>query len=117
MYINEQSGTSLHRQCYCMIHYFLISGSRFEDINSGSRFEDINSGSPFVSGSGIHSIYLKFLDICPDASIFRNVNDGTTTVTLPSTIYIGRRIYHTLYVKIYSILLYYISLYFHLDKF
>ena len=95
MYINEQSGTSLHRQCYCMNHYLLISGSRFEDINSGS---------PFVSGSGIHSIYLKFLDICPDASIFRNVDDGTTAVTLPSTIYIGRRVYHTLYVKIYSIL-------------
>ena len=108
MCINEQSGTSLHRQCYCMIHYLLISGSRFEDINSGS---------PFVSGSGIHSIYLKFLDICPDASIFKNDNDGTDEVELPSTIYIGRRIYHTLYVKIYSIMLYYISLYFHLDKF
>ena len=65
----------LHRQCYYMMHYLLISGIHFKVRNSGL---------PFVSGSGIHSMYLTFLDICPDGNIFRYVNYATRAVKLLS---------------------------------
>ena len=95
-------------QCYWMMHCLLISGSRSRVINSESLF---------VSGSGMHSKYLKFLDICSYASIFRYANDYTRAVQLPSTFNIRRRTYHTLYVSLSQyILQYHISLYFDIDK-
>ena len=71
-----------------MIYFlFLIDLSGFKDIK---RLE---------SGSGIGFKYLTFLDVGLQANIFRNVDDGTIAVELPSALNIGRQSFHTLYVR------------------
>ena len=49
-------------------------------------------------GSGMHFKYLRFLDICSQAELFRH--ERTRVVTLPSTFTIGRCSYHNLYVRL-----------------
>ena len=76
-----------------MIYFlFLTDLSRSNDIKSGSRFE---------SGSGIGFKYLTFLEVGLQTNIFRNVDDGTVTVELPSALNIGRQTFHTLYVRFF----------------
>ena len=60
----------------------------------------ISSKSGSVTGSGMDFNYLKFLDICSQANLFRYVNDDTRAVTLPSTLSIGRCTYNNLYVRL-----------------
>ena len=43
--------------------------------------------------------YLTFLDLGSQANTFKNVDDGTITVQLPSTFDIGKNTYHSLYVR------------------
>ena len=42
---------------------------------------------------------MTFLDVGLQANIFRNVDDGTIAVELPSALNIGRQSFHTLYVR------------------
>ena len=43
--------------------------------------------------------YLTFLDLGSQANTFRNVDDGTIAVQLPSPFNIGKNSYYTLYVR------------------
>ena len=52
------------------------------------------------TGSGMGSKYLTFLHLGSQANTFRNVDDGTIAVGLPSAFNIGKNTYHTLYVRI-----------------
>ena len=63
-----------------------------------------------MSGSGIDSMYLKFLDD-KQAKIFRNVDDSSIEVELPSRFIIGRKTYLSLYVRFncYLFMWYHIS--------
>ena len=47
----------------------------------------------------MESKYLTFLDFGSQADIFRNVDDGTRMVQLPSTFSIGIYTFHTLFVR------------------
>ena len=47
----------------------------------------------------MESKYLTFFDLGLQAKIFRNVDDGSRAVELPSPLNIGRQTFHTLYVK------------------
>ena len=60
----------------------------------------IKSKQGSVTGSGMDFKYLKFLDICLEANLYRYVDDGTREVRLPSTLNIGRCTYHNLYVRL-----------------
>ena len=60
---------------------------------------DIKSGSGLESKSGIGFKYLTFLDFGLQTNIFRNVDDGTVAVGLPSALSIGNQSFHTLYVR------------------
>ena len=51
-------------------------------------------------GSGMGLKYLTFIDLGSQANTFRNVDDGTIAVELPSAFNIGKNTYHTLYVRI-----------------
>ena len=51
------------------------------------------------TGSGMGPKYLTFLDLGSQTNTFRNVDDGTIAVGLPSAINIGSNTYHTLYVR------------------
>ena len=51
-----------------------------------------------MSGSGMESKYLKFLDLVLKSSIFRNV-DCTLEVELPTTLQMGGNTFHTLCVR------------------
>ena len=50
------------------------------------------------SGSGF-SKYLTFQDLGLQAKIFRNVDDSSRAVGLPSSLNIGKQSFHTLYVR------------------
>ena len=45
------------------------------------------------------SKYLTFLNLGSQTNTFRNVDDGTIAVQLPSTFNIGKNSYYTLYVR------------------
>ena len=64
-----------------------------------SWFRDIKSGSGLKSGLGLVFNYLTFLDVGFQTKVFRNVDDGTIPVGLPSALNIGRQSFHTLYVR------------------
>ena len=61
----------------------------------------------------MESKYLKFLDLGLQANIFRNVDDRTIDVELPTTLQIGGSTFHTLYVRFSGIIF---SVYFGVDK-
>ena len=73
-----------------LINYLLGSTDIIPGLGSG----DIKSKP------GMHFKYLRFLDICTQAELFRYVNDDTIAVTLPSTLTIGKCSYHNLYVRL-----------------
>ena len=52
----------------------------------------------FVSGSGMESKYLKFLDLGLKSSIFKNVDDRTLEVELPTALQMEGNTFHTLYI-------------------
>ena len=69
------------------------------------------------TGSGMGSKYLTFLDLGLQAHIFRNIDDGTIAVELPSTFYIGKHTFHNLNVRFSQYLLqHHIRFYFDIDK-
>ena len=47
----------------------------------------------------MESKYLKFLHLGLQANIFKNVDDHTTTVQLPSTFQMGESTFYSLYVR------------------
>ena len=53
-----------------------------------------------LTGSGMGSNYLTFLDLGLQTNIFRNVDDSSREVRLPSSFNIGRSTYHILYVRL-----------------
>ena len=63
----------------------------------------------------MESKYLTFLDFGLHADIFRNVDDGTRAVWLPSIFSIGIYTFHILYVRFNCKFLYY-SVIIDLDK-
>ena len=65
----------------------------------------------------MESKYLKFLDLGLQTNIFRNVDDRTIEVELPTTLQIGGSTFHTLYVRFSCCLCGIIfSVYFGVDK-
>ena len=89
----------------CLNYFFLISTDFV--LGTGSRV--IDSESQSESGSGMHSKHLMFLDICSQFNMFRNVDDDTEVVELPSSLSFGRVTYNKIYVSfchyIYGIIL------------
>ena len=57
------------------------------------------TGSGSGLGTGSEFKYLTFQDLGLQAKIFRNVDDGSRAVGLPSPLNIGRQSFHTLYVR------------------
>ena len=61
-----------------------------------------------LTGSGLGSKYLTFLDLGLQTNIFSNVDDGTIAVELPSTFYVGAYTFHSLHVRISYYLMQYL---------
>ena len=69
-----------------------------------------NNGNVFLilTGSGLGSKYLTFLDLGLQTNIISNVDDSTIAVELPSTFYVGAYTFHSLHVRISHYLIQYI---------
>ena len=105
---------SLYSHSYCIFDEYLLVSTGFVP---GSGFEVIKSKPGSVTESGVDFNYLRFLDMCSQANLFRYVNDGTRAVRLPSTLHIGRCTYNNFYVILsHYVYGYDITLYFDLDK-